>query len=225
MNLDWLSPFVGPFRLVALRGIARLPSFAAAFLLVLAGLFAARAVRALIERLLQRARLDEALQGVGVAEVLSRMGMGKSPSYVLGFLAYWFILCAFFVSAADAVNLSVVSELLERFALFLPSVVAALLVLFGGLMFARFLSQLVANAAAANEVRGGEALSKAAYAAVVVFASMMALEQLGLRMLLLSSSLQIGLASVGLAFGLAFGLGGKAIAEELLRGLIQKKKE
>ncbi|MEK7744597.1 MAG: hypothetical protein AAB578_09455, partial [Elusimicrobiota bacterium] len=102
---------------------------------------------------------------------------------------------------------------------------AALLVLFGGLMFARFLSQVVANAAAANEVRGGEALAKAAYAAVVVFASMMALEQLGLRMLLLSSSIQILLASVGLAFALAFGLGGKAIAEEILRGLIQKKKE
>ncbi|MEK9145755.1 MAG: hypothetical protein AAB339_09120 [Elusimicrobiota bacterium] len=225
MNPDWLSPLLAPFRLVAGRGIARLPSFAAAFLLLLTGLFAARAVRALIERLLQRARLDEALQGVGVAEVLSRLGMGKSPAYVLGFLAYWFILFAFFVSAADAVELAAVSELLERFALFLPSVTAALLVLFGGLMFARFLSQVVANAASANEVRGGEALSKAAYAAVVVFASMMALEQLGLRMLLLSSSIQILLASVGLAFALAFGLGGKAIAEELLRGLIQKKKD
>ncbi|MEK7745953.1 MAG: hypothetical protein AAB576_04750, partial [Elusimicrobiota bacterium] len=82
MNPDWLSPVLAPFRLVAGRGIARLPSFAAAFLLLLAGRFAARAIRALIERLLQRARLDEALQGVGVAEVLSRLGMGKSPAYV-----------------------------------------------------------------------------------------------------------------------------------------------
>jgi hypothetical protein len=222
MTTDLLSALAAPFRIVAHRFIVKAPSFAAAFLFVLVGLFVARLLRTLAERALVRAKVDEAMGKVGVGEVLVRLGMGKSLSYVVGFLVYWFVLFAFFVSAANAMDLPVVSELLERFMMFLPSVIAAVLILFGGLMFARFLSQMVVNAAAANDIRGGEVLAKSAYVVVVVFSILMAMEQLGIQMLLISSSIQIILASVGLAFALAFGLGGRDIAAEVLRDLIRK---
>jgi len=222
MTTDLLQALAGPFRIVARRFLMKAPSFAAAFLFVLIGLFVSRLLRTLTERMLVQAKVDDALQKVGVGEVLARLGMGKSLSYVIGFLVYWFVLFAFFVSAANAVDLPIVSELLERFMMFLPSVIAAILILFGGLMFARFLAQVVSNASSANDIRGGEVLSKSAYAVVVAFSVLMAMEQLGIQMLLISSSLQIILASVGLAFALAFGLGGKEVAAEIIRDLIRK---
>ena len=222
MSHDIFEILLGPFRVVSRRFVAKLPAFAAAFIFVLVGLFVARLLRTVAERALAKAKVDDATQRVGVGEVLSRLGLGKSPTYVIGFLVYWFVLFAFFVSAANAVDLPVVSELLERFMMFLPSVIAAVLILFGGLMFARFLSQVVSNAATANNVRGGEALAKAAYAVIVVFSVLMAMEQLGIQMLLIASSVQIILASAGLAFALAFGLGARDIAAEFLRDLIKK---
>ena len=53
----------------------------------------------------------------------------------------------------------------------------------------------------------------------------MALEHLGIRMALVTMSLQILLASLGLGFALAFGLGARDLAGEYLRGLIEKKKD
>jgi hypothetical protein len=214
------SPFVDAYRRIG----PSVPGLAAAFLLLLAGMFTARALRTLAESVMRRAKLDDYTSKVGINEVLARLGLGKSPAYGISFLIYWFVLFIFIVSAANAVNMTVLSEMLERFMLFLPRMLAAILVLFGGLLFARFLSEIVAAASAANNVRGGATLARALYAGVLVSASITALEQLGLQMALLISAIQIILASAGLACALAFGLGGKEIAAELLRDALKRER-
>ncbi|MCX5790335.1 MAG: hypothetical protein NTX64_17780 [Elusimicrobia bacterium] len=219
---DVIELLTNPFLGLTQRFIQAVPRFVAAFLFLLAGLFFARILRTVAERLLERTRIDEALGKVGITELLTRLGLGRSPSFVVSFLVYWFVLLAFFVSAANALDLTIVSQVLERFLLFLPSMVAALLILFGGLVFASFLAGVVTSAATANSIRGGEILGKAAYVFTVGFAVLTAAQQLGLQVLLLSSSFQIILAAAGLAFALAFGLGGKSIAEEILREALNR---
>ena len=223
-NIDFANTMTEPLRAFAVQTARMLPGLAAAFLLLLVGLLAARGLRALVERALQGAKLDERTSGVGINELLTRLGFGKSPTFIAGFVVYWFILLAFIVAAANAVELRIVSELIARFLRFLPSVVAAVLILFGGLLFSRFLSEVVANAAAANDIRGGTLLARATPAVILVFSILMALEQLNVQMPLVTSSIQILLASAGLAFALAFGLGAKDIAGEMVRELINRKK-
>lgn len=225
MNEETVRLFSDPFRTLGQRLAGQIPSFAAAFLFLLAGLFFARMLKALVEGLLRRTRVDDYTDKIGVNELLARLGMGRSPINALSFILYWFVLLVFFVSAANAVNLLVVSELLERLMMFLPSLAAAVLILFAGLLLSRLVSEIVANAAEANHIRGGAGLAQCASIAVVVFAGLMALEQVGLHVELITSSFQIILASLGLAFGLAFGLGGKEIAEESLRHFLNKKKQ
>lgn len=222
MNASLLELLANPFMNLAQRLAWRVPSLIAAFLFLLAGLFMAKFLRMLAVRILDRTRMDEHAAKVGINEVLARLGLGRSPAYVVSFLVYWFILLAFIVSAANAADLTVVSELLERFMAFFPGVIAAILILFGGLLFARFLSEVVSNAAAANNIRGGEMLAKAVYVIILGFVSLMACEQLGLQVALISSGIQILFASLGLTFALAFGLGGKAVAEELIRDFLKK---
>ncbi|MBI5630088.1 MAG: hypothetical protein HY921_04300 [Elusimicrobia bacterium] len=222
-NTELVAVLTDPFVSATQRFAAQVPSLVAALLLLLLGMFLARGLRTLVERFMHKARLDEHTARVGINEILARLGLGKSPSYVLGFLVYWFVLFIFIVAAANTVNMTVVSELLERFALFLPVLVASLLILFGGLLFARFLSEVVENAATANNIRGGKILSRASYAVVVLFSAMTALEQLGMKMSFVSAAIQILLGSMGLAAALAFGLGGKEVAAEIIRDLTRRK--
>ena len=192
---------------------------AAALLLLLLGMFMARAIRTLAERILEKTQMDQHTARVGINEVLARLGLGKSPTYILSFIVYWFILFIFIVSAANAVNMTVVSELLERFVLFLPQLVASLLILFGGMLFGRFLGEVVANAAGANNISGGRALAKAAYAGTMLFSAATAMEQLGMRLTLITSALQIALGSAGLAAAIAFGFGGRRAAADIIKDL------
>ncbi len=222
MSKDSLAALSDPFVSAANRFGAQIPTLAAALLLLIIGLFAARALRTIAERLMSAAHVDEHTAKVGINEVLARMGLGKSPSYVLSFVVYWFILFIFFVSAANAVNMTIVSELLERFVLFIPQLVAALLILFGGMLFGHFLFEIVTNAAAANNIKGGRTLARAAYVGTMLFSVATAMEQLGMRVALITSALQIALGSAGLAAAIAFGLGGRKAAEDLIRDLFDR---
>jgi hypothetical protein len=214
-----VDPLVGAFGRVA----AFFPSLAAALLLLIVGMFGARLARVLVESSLSWLRLDQHTSRFGLNELLARLGLGKSPTEVAAFSASWFVLMVFVVSAADAADITAVSALVERFVLFLPSLIAAALTVFGGLLFARLVDAVLQNAAAANAVRGGVFVARGAYALVVLFAAGAALEQVGVERKLVSAAAQILLGSAGLGLSIAFGLGAKDLAGEFLRGLASKK--
>ncbi|MBI3549382.1 MAG: hypothetical protein HY078_10115 [Elusimicrobia bacterium] len=224
MNQNTLDLVSNPFINLSHRFLQRVPAVTAALLFLVFGLFIARILRTMAERVLDRARLDEYAGKIGINEILTRLGLGRSPSYVISFLIYWFILLAFCVSAANALDLTVVAQLLEKFMNFLPSLIAAILIAFVGLLLARFLSEVVISAAQANNIRGGEVLGKCASAAIITFASLIALEQLDVHTTIIASSIQILFASLGLTFALAFGLGGRDLAAEFLRDVFNRKK-
>lgn len=216
----FVDPFLGAFD----RFAGAIPTLAAALLLLLVGMFLARAVRTVIEVSLGKLRLDDHTSRVGINEILSRLGLGKSPTFAAAWIAHWFILVLFIVSAANAVNMPVVSELLERFVAVLPALIAAVLILFGGLLFGRLVSHILRNAAQANSIRGGAAVAFAAQAVAIGASGVIALEQIGVRPQILIPSIQIFVGSIGLALAIAIGLGAKDLAAEYLRDLLRPHK-
>lgn len=213
----FVDPFLGAYE----RFAGAIPTLAAALLLLLVGMFLARGARSLIEVALGRLRVDEHTSRVGINEILARLGLGKSPTFALAWVAHWFILFLFIVSAANAVNMTVVSELLERFVQVLPSLIAAVLILFGGLLFGRLLASILRSAAAANSIRGGAVVAVAAQAAAIGASGVIALEQIGVRPQILIPTVQILVGSVGLALAIAVGLGARDLAAEYLRELVR----
>ena len=213
----FIDPFLGAYD----RFAVAVPTLAAALLLLLIGMFLARAARTLIEVALGKIRLDDHTARVGINEVLSRLGLGKSPTFALAWVAHWFILFLFIVSAANAVSITVVSELLERFVQVLPAMIAAVLILFAGLQFGRLLAHILRNAAAANSIRGGAAVAAAAQVVAIGAAGIIALEQIGVRPQILIPTVQILIGSIGLVVAIAIGLGAKDFAADYLRDLLR----
>ena len=117
----------------------------------------------------------------------------------------------------------VVAQVVERFLLFIPHVLAAVLVVAAGLLIGRFLGEIVQNAATANRIQGSIILSKVVNLVVVVFSAVMALEQLGVDTSIMTSSAQIILATLGLALAIAFGLGGRDVAADIIRDFTAKR--
>lgn len=225
MAQNWLSLMVVPFQQLLSTILVTLPSVLAALLLLLIGMVVGRLARAAVERFLKFTRIDEYTGKIKVNELLSRLGFGASPVFVIGFLVYWLIILVFLVSAANAVQLTVVSQLLERFVLFMPKLIGAVLVVAGGLLLGHFFGEIVLNAATANKLDGAVALSKVARFVVVVFASIMALEQIAIDTTIITSSIQIILATIGLGLAIAFGLGGRDVAAEIIRNFVRSKSQ
>ena len=203
-----------------------IPNILAAFVFILLGLFVARIVSSMLEKFMRRIQLDSYTSRVGINEMLTRFGFGKSPSKVVAFMIYWALLLMFFVTAANILNMAVISAILKTFIIgFIPRMVAAIFIGFGGLLFARFLGDVVLNAATANNLRGGRSLSKIVHFVVVVFTLIAAIEQLGIEMKMIRGAVDILFASLGLSFAIAVGLGAKDIAHDVIKGLFTENKE
>ncbi|OGS10547.1 MAG: hypothetical protein A2234_01360 [Elusimicrobia bacterium RIFOXYA2_FULL_58_8] len=205
---------------------SKVPAVLAALILLLAGSFIGRWLRVGVEKALGFTKLDEYAAKVGFSDILRKLGVGQSPVTILGFLIYWLVFLAFLLSAANVVELTVVSEFLQQIVMFMPKLIASILIMGGGLFLGHFLAEITGNAAKANEVSGAEGLAKATHTIVVVFSAIMALERLGIDTAILSQSVQIVLASAGfglaIAFGMAFGLAGKELAGQWLQRFIKK---
>lgn len=219
------EPFFQPVLEVWNGFSAYMPKLVAAFAFVLFGLFIARVVSSLLEQFLRKIKLDTYTSGVGINEVLIRFGFGKSPSHVLAFITYWALLLVFLVTAANILNLSVISEILQRFVNFLPNLVAAIFIGFGGLMFARFMAEVVMNSATANNLKGGKSLAKIVNFCIILLTMITAIEQLGIKMKMIIGGINIMFAALGLAFAIAVGLGAKDIAHDILKNLFTESKD
>ena len=223
MPQDWWNLIVGPFQQLLSGVMSKVPAVLVAILLLLVGMLVARGLRTAVEKFLKFVRLDEYTDKIKLNELLSRLGFGRSPGYILGFLVYWLVILVFLLSAANVVALTAVSQLLERFVLFIPKLIGAVLMVAGGLLLGDFLGEIVRNAATANKLQGAVALSKVARFVVIVFAAIMALEQIGIDTTIITSSVQIILATVGLALAIAFGLGGRDAAADIIKNFTEKR--
>jgi len=226
MFKDIADLFIDPVLRIWAIFSAYVPNLIAALLFILFGLFIARVLSSLLEQFLRKIKLDSYTSQVGINEIMVRFGFGRSPSAIIGFLVYWSLIMVFFVSAANILNLTVISDILERFIIgFIPKIAAAIFIAFGGLMFAKFISDVVTNSAAANNLRGGRSLSRIVHFVILVFTAIAAVEQLGIEMKIIRSSLNILFASFGLAFAIAVGLGAKDIAHGIIKGMFTENKE
>ena len=220
------EPFFQPVLEVWAKFSTYVPKLVAAFTFVLFGLFIARVASSLLEQFLRKIKMDSYTSRVGINEILIRFGLGKSPTQVVSFAVYWALLLVFLVTAANILNLTVISDILQRFVvIFLPRMVAAIFIGFGGLLFARFMADIVLNSATSNNLRGGRSLSKIVHFVIVVFTLIAAIEQLGIKMKMIIGGINIMLASLGLAFAIAVGLGAKDMASDLLKSLFTENKE
>ncbi len=148
--------------------------------------------------------------------VEQRMRLQMDSTTILSRIAYWFIFLIFLVPAVDALGLPAVSNLLNIVIGYLPNVFVAVLVLLLGALAAIFVADLVHAATATRNIGSPNLLSNIARYAVMSFAVLIALEQLQIAPALINILFTATLGAVALAFGLAFGLGGRETAARWL---------
>jgi small-conductance mechanosensitive channel len=201
-----------------------LPEFIGAIIIFVAGLIIAKLVQMLIVKLLRLVRFDSAADKTGVKGFLDKGNIIKTPSEIIGSLVYWFVMILALIASMDALGLPIVSDILNDIFLYIPNVVAAIIILILGLLFGNLLSAVVRTAASNAGLTTAEGMAKTALYAIVVFSVAIALIQLGIGEEIVASAFGLSFGAVALAFGLAFGLGGKEVAGEYLKKWLEEKK-
>jgi hypothetical protein len=169
--------------------------------------------------------VETLLRGSGLDRVFAQHGPGVygarattfRPSTVGGELVKWLIRIVFLVAAANVLNLPQVSDLLNRILLWIPNLIVGAVILLVAPLVARFVRGTIEVGAGQLGFTNGELLGRVAEVAIIAFAAIVAINQIGIATELVNILFIGVVAALALAFGLAFGLGGREVAGQLAR--------
>lgn len=168
------------------------------------------------------------LQKIGVDKQVAKAELTKAIGHahissLIGEITKWYVFVIFLQAAVDVLELGTLSIILMQFALWLPDVIAAVLVLIFGILFAQYIDLKMQEN---SKVKGSNVWGKVLKWAIVIIVLVIALGQIGIDVALLEQIilLVIGAFAVGtaLAIGLSFGLGSKNEAANMVRKLTKK---
>lgn len=194
-------------------------------LIIVAGWFIASLIERGLAAMLRAIKFNELSQRAGLTDFIRKMGMNTDAAGMIGLVVKWFVRLIALVVAFDALGLPAVSDVLRQLLLWLPNVVVALVVLVIGGLAARALSNVVRGAASEAGLSNANFLSKSATVVVWAFAIVVAVNQLGIATELVNTLFMAIVGALALGLGLAFGLGGRETASEILAKWYGKAQE
>ena len=198
------------------------PQLLAALVLLFVGWILANLARTGVVKLLDLLRFDSLAEKTGIEAFLKQGHLDISLSRIIANLVYWVIIFIVIVTVANSLGLQMVAQLFNKVVFYIPNLIVAILVLVFGILVARFINRLVFAYLNNIGVQGALTISTLSEYAVIIFVVFVALEQLEIGTTLLTAAFQIGFGAIGLAFALAFGLGGREWAAGVIKRMADK---
>ncbi|MCM3755920.1 mechanosensitive ion channel [Sporosarcina aquimarina] len=190
-----------------------LPKIIVAIVLILVGVFVAKWMKGVVETLLANLGVDSLSNKMGVKST-NRSG-SFTVSSVIGTIVQIVVILLFVVEALQIVQLAFMVTLATAIFAYLPMVLAAVLILAVGFWLANLAEKFIGSVMQTKQ-GNPHILRYVAKYAILAFAFFMALSQLGIAPAIINAAFILILGGVALAFGLAFGLGGRDHASRYL---------
>lgn len=189
-------------------------------IVLLIGFIFSSLIKALVVSFLRTLGFDKISSRVGVVGILERGGIRHSVSELISMIFYWIGILVSLIVALSIIGLTIVTELLNKIILYLPNVIVAIFVLILGMFISNAIKNIVKTLALNSSIKQAHILGKIAEIVTIIFTILMALRQLKIHTEVIEMAIGVLLASIGLAFALAFGLGcsdiaGKSIYEKI----------
>ena len=197
--------------------IGFIPALIGAIIIFIIGLIVAAGLGSLIERVSSLLKLNTVLAKAGAEKYFKKAGIAMNIDRFFGQLTYWFILIAFFLAAADILKFDALSSFLNSVLLYIPQVIVAALIMLAAIILANFLRETVKVSVKGTGLNNSNFLGALTWWAVVIFALLASLSQLGIAVAIINTLVTGFVVMVALAGGIAFGFGGKGYAEHLIK--------
>ncbi|GAB4275209.1 MAG: hypothetical protein Kow0080_24360 [Candidatus Promineifilaceae bacterium] len=194
------------------------PRLFTTILILILGWILSKVIGGVIRKLAERLKLDTLLENTGVSAGLDRAQIKKSGPELLAQFIFWIIFLNFILIAVENLGLNAAVEPMRELIAFLPRLLAALATLVGGVLLAQFLGKAAQAAMSSMGVEFHEEVGQGVNILLIIMVVIVVLEQVGIDSTILSSVFINVLTIVIGGLALAFGLGGRDVAKNVLAG-------
>jgi hypothetical protein len=202
---------------------AFLPRLIGFLLILLIGYIVAKVVKGILSKVLERVGLDRALHTGSTGEYVNKVAPDVKPSRTIGTIAFWFIFLGAISIAVSQLGIAALTDFVAAIAAYLPNVVAAILIFVIAGVIAAAVGGLVARTM--GDTPTGKVVGSVVPVLVMAIATFMILNQLQIATEIVTITYAALIGGVFLAMALAFGLGGRTVAERMLSDAYDKGQE
>lgn len=193
--------------------IGFVPALVIALVIFVIGWVVGSSLSKVVAQLFKILKVDAGLRAAGVGEAMKKTGFELNSGKFIGELVRWFVVIAFLMASLEVLGLTQVNDFLKGVVLgYLPSVIAAVLILMVAVVIAEAVRKAVVAGINAAGVHSANLLGSVAKWAIWIVAAFAALSQLGIAPAVLQTLFTGIVIALSLALGLSFGLGGQEAA-------------
>jgi hypothetical protein len=194
--------------------IGFLPNILGFLVILLIGYVVAKVVKGVVAKVLEKVGLDRTLHNSDAGQYVEKVSPGASPARLIGAVAFWFIFLFAISAAIAALKIPALTSFITDVQGFLPNIIVALLI------FVVAAALAGAVGAAVHRLMGdtptGRIVRAVAPALIMAIALFMVLDQLRIAPQIVTITYAALLGMLALAGALAFGLGGRDVAAQML---------
>ena len=200
-----------------------LPNLLGFLVILLVGYIVARIVKGILTKVLDKVGLDRALHSGQTGQYVEKVSPGASPSKLVGAVAFWFIFLGAISLAVSALKIPALTTFVSSIYGYLPNVIAAVIIFVVAGAIAAALATVVTKTM--GDTPTGKLVATVAPLLIMAIATFMILNQLQIAPAIVTITYAVLLGSLGLGMALAFGLGGRDTAAQLVSGAYDKGQE
>ncbi|MEK6809518.1 MAG: hypothetical protein AABY40_02505 [Nanoarchaeota archaeon] len=206
--------------------ISFVPLLILAILVLVIGWFIAVGIGRLVADILKRIKFNQVFERGNWKQALERADLKVDPAGFVGAIFQWVLLIVFLLAAVEILGFDQFAEFLTDVLKYLPNVIVAALIIVVAAIIADIVEKIVRAGVESTNIGHGHLVSSVVKWFIWIFAIFSALLQLDIAVLPVQVLIQTFVQGIGygiaLAVAIAFGLGGKDQAAEILRELRSK---
>jgi len=202
--------------------VRAVPQIIGALLILLIGWLIAKFIKKIFVKLLKVVKLNWLTEKSGIDKFLKDGGVKITAVDLIGTLVYWIIMLIVIMAALNTLQLTSAKELFGQIIIYIPNIIVSIIILLLGIYAAKFVSQAIIVSLKNMNDNLAQLIGKISYYAIIVLTIFIVLSQLNIAENIVTIAFLLIFGAFCLAFGLAFGLGGKDYAANLLKELKDK---
>ena len=204
----------------ALNELARnfahfLPRLIVMLILAFLGWVLAYIAKVILRSILRLINFDRLSENAGASQLLTKAALPSATETFSRFV-FWVTWIGCVLLGVSVLGILGLQEQIAKFFLFLPRLFVAMFIMFIGLLAASFFSRAALLAAVNDNVPSPRVLSLAVRSIIIAFVLSIAFEELGFAEQTMRVAFGIAFGALMLGLAIAFGFGGRDLAQRFL---------
>jgi len=224
MIIDWLEVTAEALTDLWQSFLVFIPNLIGAIIVFVVGWFIAVGIGKLVTEILIRIKFNQVFETSSWKRALEKAELKVNASEFIGVIVKWVLVIVFLMAAVEILGLLQFAGFLNSVLGYLDNVVVAALIFVVAVIVADILAKVIVAAVESAKFEYSHLAGEIIRWAIWIFAILAILHQLGVAPPLIETFFTGLVAIIVISLGLAFGLGGKDVAAEILGNLRKRLK-